>query len=302
MEFILGTDWGSYLYWDEQIQFDWPVLHDEAGLRFAIFRGDQEQIDHENGNYSTMRNLEAARQVLPLTGCYYWHYPDAAPAKLLDRYRKAIDREKPDFIAVDLEQTSVKNPQTGIDETVNPKKFSDTAQQLCEGLRDSYPEKQVIPYTRRDIIMTFAPKMIEWIGKFDGGWEAAGIDYGLPAYTFTFEQIQQGFVKQFPSGQFLHVDTRGVTTIPGWTHNRMHQYSTRILAPYQPLTLFGHQYDWDVFFGTLEEMQSWVRKQPQAPHDPRVPRVPQSTPSDWAKELTAWARRQPDPYTGPDPK
>lgn len=41
----LGTDWGSYLYWDERIQFDWRELYDKAGVRFAVFRGDQEQID-----------------------------------------------------------------------------------------------------------------------------------------------------------------------------------------------------------------------------------------------------------------
>jgi hypothetical protein len=300
METILGTDWGSYLYHDEQIQFNWQQLHDEAGMRFAVFRGDQELIDHVNGNYSTLRNLEAARRVLPVNGCYYWHYPDASPVKLLERYRKAIDREKPDFIAVDLEQTLVLNPDTGEEEVVNPKKFSDTAQKLCEGLRASYPEKQVVIYTRRDIITKYAPKMIEWIGNFEGGWEAAGIDYGHEKYTLTFEQIKQGFVKQFPSGQFREVDDRGITTIPGWTHNMLHQYSTRILPPYETGTVFAHQSDWNVFFGTVEDMLRWVRKEPQTPRDPRVPRV--ETKADWATELIAWARRQPDPYTGPGPE
>ncbi len=293
MELIVGTDWGSYLHFDERIQFDWQFLFDHAGMRFAVFRGDQELIDHDHGNYSTLRNLEAARQVLPVNGCYYWHYPDANQKKMLEKYKKAIDREKPDFIAVDLEQTKVLNPDTGEEEVVNPKKFSDTAQQLCEGLRDSYPEKQVVPYTRAEIITKYAPKMIQWIGSFDGGWEAAGIDWGLPAYTLTFEQIGQNFVKQFPSGQLVQVDSSGRSTIPGWKHNKIHQYSTRIMPPYEVGSVFAHQSDWNVFFGSVEEMLSWVRKQPPAAPEPKL---------DWATELTAWARRQADPYTGPGPE
>jgi hypothetical protein len=293
MELILGSDWGSYLHHDEQIQFNWQQLYDEAGVRFAVFRGDQEQIDHEHGNYSTLRNLEASRRVLPVNGCYYWHFPDASQTKMLAHYKKAIDQENPDFIAVDLEQTRVLNPDTGKEEIVNPKKFSDTARQLCEGLRSSYPEKQVVVYTRRDIITKYAPKMIEWIADFDGGWEAAGIDYGLDVYTLTFEQIKQTFVKQYPTGQFVQVDPRGTTTIPGWTHNKMHQYSTRIKAPYEVGSVFAHQSDWNVFFGSVEDMLRWVRKEAPAPAEAKT---------DWASELVAWARRQPDPYTGPGPE
>lgn len=294
METILGSDWGSYLYWDEQIQFNWQQLYDEAGVRFAVFRGDQEQIDADRGNYSTLRNLEAARRVLPVTGCYYWHYPDASQAKMLKQYKKAIDRENPDFIAVDLEQTRIRNPDTGEEEIVNPTKFSNTAQQLCEGLRDSYPEKRVVIYTRRDIIMKYAPKMIGWIGDFDGGWEAAGIDYGLEPYTLTFEQIRQTFVKQYPTGQFVQVDDRGVTAIPGWTHNKMHQYSTRIKPPYEVGSVYAHQSDWSVFFGSVEDMLRWVKKEVVVTEEEEVVKT------DWASELTAWARSM--GYTGPEPE
>lgn len=266
-----GMDWGSYLNWDERIQFDWRQLHDQAGVRFAIFRGDQEQIDPEWGNYSTIRNMAAAREVVPVVGNYYWHYPyRSLIATYLSRYKKAIDRENPDFIAPDLEQTKV--IKNGVEVQVDPQEFSDTAQQLCEALRDAYPEKQVIPYTRRDIVTYYSPQLAQWIGAFDGGWEAGGPDYGLKVYPLTWEQIAGDYVRAAPLGNLVKLDNTGSTTIPTWTHNAMRQYSGRILPPYATGTLYAHQYDWNVFYGSEAELMAWVRKTPVVvePPDPEL--------------------------------
>ena len=32
-ELTIGTDWGSYLAWDERIQFNWDDLYNKMGVR-----------------------------------------------------------------------------------------------------------------------------------------------------------------------------------------------------------------------------------------------------------------------------
>jgi len=32
-ELTIGTDWGSYLAWNEQIQFNWDDLYNKMGVR-----------------------------------------------------------------------------------------------------------------------------------------------------------------------------------------------------------------------------------------------------------------------------
>ena len=249
-ELTIGTDWGSYLAWNEQIQFNWDDLYNKMGVRFAVFRGDQEQISPTNGNYSTLRNLEASRRLLPINACFYWHYPLGSAAYYIDRYSRAIDREQPDFIGIDIEETS---------SGATAQQFSDTAQALCEGLQARYPEKRIAIYTRRDIVTSFSPQLQNWIGKFDLGWQAAWPDYGLAVYTLTWEQLAVPLVKIYPSGNLSTLQTTPWTSIPGWTANAIWQYSSRAKPPYPAGSLYAHTYDWNVFYGTVDEMKVWAK-------------------------------------------
>jgi hypothetical protein len=255
---ILGTDWGSYLAWNRSIQFDWKLLIEKLDIKFAIFRGDQEQTS-ASGNYSTMANLAASRAAgVPINASYFWHYPDGDQKYYLQLYKAAIEREKPDFIGVDIEQTQVL--VNGVYQIVDPQKMSDTAYQLCEGLAALFPELRVVPYTRQDIITTYAPKIATWIGKFDGAWVAGWPDYGEESYDLTWEQIAAGKMKSAYDGSIIDIDDFEPPVLKGQTETKIWQYSSRIKPPEQGFP-YSHQYDWNVFYGSLQDMQKWIGKE-----------------------------------------
>jgi hypothetical protein len=77
------------------------------------------------------------------------------------------------------------------------------------------------------------------------------------------------------------------TSIPIWTKNKLWKYSTRILCNYVTGSYYAHQYDWSCFFGTLAELQAWIRKEAPAPE------------FTWAEAITEWARGM--GYMGPVP-
>lgn len=251
MILTFGTDWGSYLAWNKAIQFDWPTLRSKLNIGFAVYRGDQEQIS-DAGNYSTMDNLAASRAAgVPVNACYYWHYPVANQTYYIQRYAQAIEREQPDFIGIDIEQMTM----DGI--FVTPTLLSDTAQQLCEGLAALFPNLRLVVYTREGII-DYAPKIQGWIGQFDT-WPAGWPDYGQQVYSLTWEQIAAGVVKN-QGGQLVNIHDYDVPILSGAEPAKIWQYSSRIMPPTQGFP-FDHQYDWNVFYGSVNDMLVWVGKE-----------------------------------------
>lgn len=259
----LGGDWGSYLAYNQAIQFNFPLMIEKLNLGFMVYRGCQEQISSTNGNYSTLANLAASRKAgVPINACYYWHYPDGSQSYYLALYKSAIERENPDFIGVDIEQTSVY--VDGVYRIVDPQVMSDTAQQLCEGLASLFPEKRVVPYTRQDIISHYSPQMKNWIGKFDGAWVAGWPDYGEESYELSWEQIAQLKMKSAYDGSIIDVDDFDAPVLLGQTDTKIWQYSSRIRPPVQGFP-YDHQYDWNVFYGSVDQMKQWMNKKEITP-------------------------------------
>jgi hypothetical protein len=281
-------DWGSYLFWDKSIMFDWKTLHDKAGVECAIFKGNETNYA---GSYSTVLNIEAARAILPVVGCYYWHDPSAAPSYLLDIYKKAIDREKPDFIMLDTEQA-----YDGYGNKIDPNRISDTGQALFEGLKAAYSQKKIGDYTRKDFVLSFSPPMLKWLPNTDGNWWAGGPDYGTNRYRLTYAQISANlshrWIAPWTADSFDTVDLStwepslpaGITTWKFW------QYSSRILLPAGEPVEYDHQEDWSFFNGSLSDLQAWAGLAVTPP-------VP--SPLTWEQSIDAWARTQ--GYTGPKP-
>lgn len=263
----LGIDWGSYLSWNQEVLIPWDVFVPKLDIKFAIYRGDQEQISSVNGNYSTLKNLDASRKAgVPINASYYWHYPNRNQLLMIDQYKKAIDKENPDFIGVDIEQTVVGYDSNNRPIIVNSQVMSDTSQQLCEGLQSAYPEKLVVVYTRPDIITTYSPQMSKWIGKFDRGWQATWWDYGATTYRLTWDQIKSGIIKNPTTGQLYSIEDLDPALIETWTDWGIWQYSSRIWLPYETGiggTMYDHQYDWNFYKGDLDSMQKWIKKEPE---------------------------------------
>jgi hypothetical protein len=282
MTMILGGDWGAYLNVLLQVQFNYDDLVKKAGLQFMVFRGAQEQTSQTEGNYSTMKNLEVSRRFLPVSACYYWHSPDANQKVMLNYFTPIIEKENPAWVGVDLEQTLVWDANSGRWVQVDPQRFSDTAQELCEGLRDRFPEKQVVPYTRQNIITQYSPPMVKWLPSFDGNlWEARWRDYGLIPYTMTWEQIRNFEMKDVYTDEVFQLEDDNTSWLPGCKVNRLRQHTSRVEPPYPEGSLYDHQYDWNVYYGTLQDMLRWIKKETlpmaSAMYDQNVPQAQRAT-------------------------
>lgn len=267
---IRGIDWGSYLTWNQLIQIPFKELVENAGIKFFITKSDQEQIDPVYGNYSTLKNMQAARDAgIKRVGNYVWSFPNGNLKYWLDRYKRSIDKEKPDFIYIDIEQWD-----DGAGNRVDPQRMSDFNQGLYEGLVSLYPERQVGIYTRKDIVTYWSPPMSKWIGKANGtGWLASWPDYGLLIYNFTWQQIIQNMVKR-------NLDTTGkvttnwdiVTLTDDWGPSNLNewdkwsiwQYSSRMRYPIIGWP-YDNQTDWCFFNGTEEDMDNWIAKKEVQP-------------------------------------
>jgi hypothetical protein len=250
--FARGMDWGSYVSWNGDIQFNWPDLVTKGGIQWASFKGAQ---NYPEQGYSTTKNMVEARKYLEIVGCYYWHDPTAAPAYLLDIYSKSIELEKPDFIDVDIEQNL-----DYLGNKIDPNKIADTAQQLCEGLLARYPEKRIEIYTRKDFILSYAPKILNWGYKFGGSWWASWPDYGMATYRLTWDQIKNNWTKQYPTGNLVQiVDGWNPLQPAGWQIWSRWQYSSRILLPVGTAPKDDHQNDFNLFNGDIAAMKVWAK-------------------------------------------
>ncbi len=252
---IIGVDWGSYLDYKANVMLPWADLVQRCGVQFAVFKGAQEQIS-ANGNYSTVKNMQAARAAgVPIVGCYYWHDPTASPSYLVEIYSQAIAREQPDFIAVDIEQW-----EDGFGGRVASAKISETARVLCEGLRDRHPGKRVIVYSRRNFPQGYAPQMDVWLPAFDGGWVASWPDYGMQVYHApSWEYIRGGQAKHLMAAgasEDIQIADWQPSNMAAWKTWRIWQYSSRMMLPVD--ASYGGQLDWNVFDGSLNEMLNWA--------------------------------------------
>lgn len=253
----LGIDWGSYLGPSGEINLPWPDLIEKAGVQFAIFKGAQEDASM---NISAMKNITAARDYGLVVGSYYWNDPGLSAQYQIDTYSKAIDYEKPDFIAVDIEQYIVNG------EVKDPYRISENARCVCQGLQARYPEKKVVPYTSYNFVVAHSPHMAQWLPLYTGReWVASWPDYGMSPYRETWDQISDGMFMH-PVAGWQNIHDYKPTLPPGWSTWKLWQYSSRILLPPEMAgTIYDHQYDWNLFSGSIDDLKAWCGFGPQPP-------------------------------------
>ena len=186
-----------------------------------------------------MRNLEAARAVgVPVVACYYWNFPTMSAQQQIDGYSEAIHRENPDFIAVDMEdETTGKSSQA----------ISENARFLCAGLQKNFPKKKVVPYTSWNYITKFAPDANSWLGNYDA-WIAGWVEFDKNVEDYLLNEI-----KVRPNAN----DKPAVPDAWKFTPWKIWQYSSS-MRPRGFVNPMKHQYDWDVFNGSLDDLKAWA--------------------------------------------
>jgi hypothetical protein len=265
---ILGSDLGSYLSWDKSSVMPWKDLIEKGKIQFFITKGAE---DYPNNYYSTTLNVKFAKDAgIPVVATYYWFYPLANQKYYIDLYSKEIDTLNPDFIAVDMEEVD----RDSAGKLISPQLVSDNAHILMDGLKSKYPQKQVIIYTRPDYVASIFPQMQTWIKEYDGGWIAAWPDYGLASYVVDWAylsnmQTRQNLNVGSTSSAYkeINISNGSPSLIPTWTTWKFWQYSSRMKINPSLLTspIYDHQYDWNVFNGSLEDLKAWIKKSPIVP-------------------------------------
>lgn len=256
---VRGTDWGSYIAWNNTTPLPWKDLIEKGGIRFFITKGAE---DYPDQYYSTSICVKEARDSgIPIVATYYWLHPEADQTSYLNLYKKDIDKQNPDFIAIDMEEN-------GKDENGHPisaQQISDNGHILADGLRIAYPEKQIILYTRYDYISNISPALKTWVKDFDGGWIAGWPDYGLPTYYVDWAYLNNWQMRQnmYPGVKEINVANSVPELLPTWTTWKFWQYSSRIRINPALLSspLYDHQYDWNMFNGSLEDLKAWIKKE-----------------------------------------
>jgi hypothetical protein len=257
---VRAIDWGAYLSPVHGCNLPWELLIEKAHVEVFICKGDQEDAAN---NLSTLKNIQFARDSgVPVIGCYYWYFPGMSAQFQIDLYSRAIEREKPDFIAVDIEDHQV----NGVEK--DPFRLSEGAKFTCAGLKERFPELCLFPYTRADFVSQFAPDMAKWLpdyAKFE--WVAAWPDYGLRPYRLAWEEIASNHMFQAKSrrsrgGIPIDISDMGPKLPKGWNHWAIWQYSSRIQPPAADVvdTFFDHQYDWNLIQASLDEFKTLIGK------------------------------------------
>jgi GH25 family lysozyme M1 (1,4-beta-N-acetylmuramidase) len=245
---IYGTDWGAYLT-NNQIALPFADLMQAGLCDFFICKGAQ-----DIANISTIVNVEAARaEGVPVVGCYYWQHPTWGAQYQIDVYSEAIGREKPDFIALDMEDTEGKSSLA----------VSENAKFLVKGLKANFPNKPLFLYTSQNYINVSAPDCNSWIGG-EKIWIASWPDWGAPHPVEerfrTYREIKDAAFPTFNP----YVPT-------AWKGKRWDfwQYGTWQIPEGYGYPYY-HQYDWNAFNGTLDDLKALCGLQPVTPPGPTL--------------------------------
>jgi hypothetical protein len=210
-----------------------------------------------------MRSIQQAYEGGAKTvGCFYWDDPTVAVTVLLDSYVRAIERENPEFICVDIEQHT-----DWAGKELDPGYLNDHARGLVEGMAARFPKLLMLVYSAK-YMLQYIPKMAEWIDNFEQ-WTAAWTDSPGSRYRMTPDQIKAGQVRRTlwrnEDGSYAQ-DTINIKdnwqALISQRVCTLRQYSSRILLPVDRVggTIYDHQYDWDYTPLTIDEWRLKIGK------------------------------------------
>jgi GH25 family lysozyme M1 (1,4-beta-N-acetylmuramidase) len=240
---VKGIDVSGY-----QVNVPWKALIDNAGLGFAIVKGDQMT--------ATDNHMFLAREAgVPIVGEYFWCDPTSDAGYLASWFANDIREHKPDFVWLDVEQywaswTEYFDAIAGKIKWTDVKHLSSIvisnhAKKIADLLQVEFPNLVIGIYSATWFTQTHSPDMVSWIAKYPLYW-AHYFDGSLGKRVVTWEYLNNTppdpFTVLMPVGTELEWDI--------W------QYSSTMITPAQYAN-----YDWAVYKGTLEEMLAAVKKE-----------------------------------------
>jgi hypothetical protein len=233
---IYGTDWGAYLGSSHEINLPFKALLDAGLCDFFICKGAMNDYDQF---VNSVQNIQAARTAgIPVVGTYYWHFPSWLVSEQIDYYSKAIALEKPDFIALDMEDAQ------GLASLA----VSNSAKALCAGLHANFPKLPFFVYTSWNFIQGSTPDSNKWLGNYLP-WPASWPDWGTP-HTDAQRKMTLAQIRQYPLLGWKPL-LPDAWSDKSWV---MWQFDTWQI-PAGMSTLYSHQYDWDVYNGSLDDLK-----------------------------------------------
>lgn len=227
---IYGTDWGAYLSATKGPALPFKDLYNAGLLDFFVTKGNQE-ADY----YSSIKNIQWAREAgCQCVGSYYWHFPTWGADYQIEVYSQSILAEKPDFIALDMEDSM----------GCSDWQITTNAEAVLAGLAANFPDLKLYVYTSADYINGFCPTFNRSIGKY-GRWIACwpGTIPPIQERYLSFEEI-----KQYPLPDWEVALPYGWTGWDLWQDNNW-------ARPEGYGWPFDHQYDWNVSNLTIEQIK-----------------------------------------------
>jgi hypothetical protein len=238
---IYGIDWGGYVGPSHEINLPFKLLLENGLCDFFICKG---AMDSYNDYVNSIQNIEAARCAgIPVVGTYYWHFPKQAVQYQIDIYSDAVDREKPDFISLDMEDSY----------GLSGKAVSDNAQALLIGLHNNFPKMPMFVYTSWNYIQASPPDGCggipnAWLKNW-GRWPASWSDWSV-YHSPEERRMPMSQIKTYPLPGWKPLQPLAWKDLP-W---HFWQFDTWQI-PSGLGTLYDHQYDWNVFNGTLNDLK-----------------------------------------------
>ncbi len=239
---LKGIDVSAY-----QVNVPWGELIKNAGIGFAIIKGDQA--------VATANHVSLARTAgVPVVGLYFWQDPTIPVSLQVQCFAEDIREYKPDFIWLDVEQwwaswtewskLWTKPPQ--ITEAQVPKltsvQISNHGKGVLTGLKALFPDLLIGLYTGTWFINKYSPDMETWMDEWPL-WMAHYFDGGAGDRKVTWAQLAATppwpFAVQMPPGMVWDI----------W------QYSSTMRTPAQDA-----RYDWNVYNGTADQLAAWINK------------------------------------------
>jgi len=244
---MIASDWGSYISALKTEQIPFEDLHEAGCLDVFITKGDQE-VEY----ISSLKNIAWARAGgVEVIGSFYWHYPlwDVQPQ--IDQYSHAIEREKPDFIVLDMEGSQGQSSWA----------VSESGRKVAEGLIKNSGKKLFI-YTSRDYINTITPDSNTWIGdKKYGRWIASWPM--KPPVNQADWYLSTEEIKEYPLPGWVPALPKAWLGYDIWQDNNW-------ARPEGYGWPYVHQYDWDYIPGTLDDFKRLIGMLPPLPVKPTL--------------------------------
>lgn len=227
------------------------------GIGFVVIKGGQ-------GSYTESLWNKAIQGNVPVKALYFWDDPTLSTNFKMQLVTPDMDKYKPDFVALDVEQwwsnwdqyfsaISGTIPWASVSK-ITPDKISSSALDMMNTITTLYPNTKVVMYTGEWFIRAYAQPINKWINKYPL-WLANYTVTAKKNYTYaeinaqpdmSRTPLQIAYKNSSDPNLKYYYDTFSADSYKFW------QYSSSIIFPGE-----SYQLDTNIYNGTLDELKIW---------------------------------------------